>query len=330
MNVNQHSPTEAVTDKLSPLSVMPLVSIIIPSYNQGRYIRQAIDSCLRQSYRPIEVIVVDGGSTDETVEVLKSYPELAELRWISESDNGVQDAVNKGVGMAQGEICGIQSSDDGYQEGAIEKAVSEFRQHPQAALVYGDSVRVNENGEEIERWITGPFSIPNFLSKRTHVPQCAAFFRREAFVRVGGWSQTYFIADTECWLRMILRFPARKMDAFWGWQRRHEQQRDHQQDRIRQDFESMLLNNEQVINGPRRWQRAAKCGIIRHSMRYGESLNTRESRRRLLKAVWLWPPVILDPTVASLLIPFYLAIRSRLGARCSSRKNQTIRPGSLP
>src|SRR4029078_10041925 len=99
---------------LPPLSERPLVSIIVPSFNQGRFIRTTIDSILEQSYRPLEAIVVDGGSNDDTVDVLKSYGDLPELRWTSEPDTGVADAVNKGFARARGEVIGIQSSDDWY------------------------------------------------------------------------------------------------------------------------------------------------------------------------------------------------------------------------
>src|ERR1043166_2278014 len=90
----------------------PLFSVIVPSYNQGRYLRQTLESILGQSYRPLEVIVVDGASKDETVEVLKSFAHAPELRWISEKDRGPADAVNKGFAMASGELIGIQRSEE--------------------------------------------------------------------------------------------------------------------------------------------------------------------------------------------------------------------------
>src|SRR6185503_12008114 len=106
------------------LSTEPtLVSIIIPSFNQGRFIKETIDSILSQDYRPIEVLVLDGASTDETVQVLSSYEGVPELTWVSERDGGVVDAVNKGLMRARGEIIGIQSSDDLYLPGAISAAV---------------------------------------------------------------------------------------------------------------------------------------------------------------------------------------------------------------
>src|SRR6184192_3889863 len=102
----------------------PLLTIIIPSYNQGLYIRETIDSTLAQDYRPIEVLVVDGASSDDTVAVLQGYDGVPELQWWSEPDRGVVDAVNKGLAKATGEIQAIQSSDDTFLPDAISTVVS--------------------------------------------------------------------------------------------------------------------------------------------------------------------------------------------------------------
>lgn len=296
---------------MKPLPHKPLISVVVPSFNQGRFIRDTIDSCFRQDYRPLEIIVMDGGSKDETVEVLKSYGDCPELRWVSETDKGVADAVNKGMALARGDICAIQSSDDAYLPGTFSAAAASFREHPDAALVYADTIKVNGEGAELSRFRTGPFSITNFLSKRTVVLQPAAFFRREAFEAVGGWSLEYFIADTECWLRMISRFPARKIDAFWSIRRMHEAQRDRNGARIMNDYRRMTMNHEVLIGKPASWQRAARCGLLRHALRYDAGLNAKERKRMLWRAAWAWPPVLLDPEVGGQLIPWYLGIQAR-------------------
>lgn len=296
---------------MKPLPHKPLISVVVPSFNQGRFIRDTIDSCLRQDYRPLEIIVMDGGSKDETVEVLKSYGDCPELRWVSEPDKGVADAVNKGMALARGDICAIQSSDDAYVPGAFAAAVASFRAYPDAALVYADTIKVNGEGAELSRFRTGPFSITNFLSKRTVVLQPAAFFRREAFEAVGGWSLDYFNADTECWLRMITRYPALKVDAFWSTRRMHEAQRDKNGAKILSDYRRMMEEHATIKRGPSYWRRAAACGVLRHSMRYGPGLGADEKRRLLWRAVRTWPPVLLDAEVAGLVCPWYLGIRRR-------------------
>ncbi len=297
--------------ELTPLPERPLVSIVVPSFNQGAFIRQTIASCLEQDYRPIEIVVMDGGSTDGTVAVLESFGAAPELRWVSEPDGGVQDAVNRGVGLAKGDLCAIQSSDDFYLPGVLSAAVEAFRRHPDAALIYADTVKVDAGGRELSRFVTGPYAFTHFLCKRTVILQPAAFFRREAFLAVGGWSRDFFNADTECWLRMLLRYRAVKIDAFWAGRRMHPGQRDEQRARIIRDHERMTRSHPRIRTGPRRWRLAARCGNIRHALRYGGIVEPRARRKALWKAALLWPPVLLDAEVAGLLLPFYHAIRRR-------------------
>lgn len=275
---------------LSPLPERPLVSVVVPSYNQGPFIRQTIESCLAQDYRPIEIVVVDGASTDGTVAVLESFGDLPELRWTSAPDAGVVAAVNEGLRRARGDVCGIQSSDDVYLPGAFAQAVATFARQPELALVYADAVKTDAAGRELARWRTGPFSIENFLSKQTVVSQPAAFFRRSAFWEVGGWSADFFNADTECWLRMILRRPALKVDAFWGSRRMHAAQRDNQREQIVASYARMTRDNPEIRHGPARWRRAARCGRLLHAVRYAPALSPWKRKWLLLQAVAAWPP----------------------------------------
>ena len=294
---------------LSPLPERPLLSIVVPSYNQGAFIRQTIESCLAQDYRPIEIVVVDGASTDDTVAVLESFGAVPELRWTSEPDAGVVDAVNKGLRRARGEICGIQSSDDAYLPGAFAQAAAAFARHPDVALVYADAVKTDAAGRELARWRTGPFSIENFLSKQTVVLQPAAFFRRSAFWEVGGWSAEFFNADTECWLRMILRRPALKIDAFWGSRRMHEAQRDNQRERIVASYARMTRDNPDIRNGPARWRRAARCGRLLHAVRYAPDLPPGKKKWLLLQAVLAWPPAWKTVDLPGHWVPGWNALR---------------------
>lgn len=296
---------------LSPLPERPLLSIVVPSYNQGAFIRQTIESCLAQDYRPIEIVVVDGASTDDTVAVLESFGAVPELRWTSEPDAGVVDAVNNGMRRVRGEICGIQSSDDAYLPGAFAQAVAAFARHPDVALVYADAVKTDAAGRERARWRTGPFSIENFLSKQTVVLQPAAFFRRAAFAEAGGWSPDFFNADTECWLRMILRWPALKVDAFWGSRRMHEAQRDRQRERIVESYDRMTRDNPDIRNGPARWRRAARCGRLLHALRYAPDLPPWKRKWMLLQAVAAWPPAWKSVDLPGQWVPGWHALRRR-------------------
>ena len=108
----------------------PLVSIVVPSFNQGKFIGETIESILSQKYRPLEVIVMDGASTDETLNVLDGFRSCPEMRIRSEPDKGVVDAVNKGLKDARGWITAIQSSDDVYLPDTVETAVEALRANP--------------------------------------------------------------------------------------------------------------------------------------------------------------------------------------------------------
>ena len=117
----------------------PLVSVIIPSWNQGRFLAETLDSVFAQDYAPLEVLVFDGASKDETVEVLQRYDGRPGFWWKSEPDRGVVDAVNQGLAKATGEYCVILSSDDCFLPGAVRAAVAALRADPALGLVYADA-----------------------------------------------------------------------------------------------------------------------------------------------------------------------------------------------
>jgi glycosyltransferase involved in cell wall biosynthesis len=238
----------------------PSVSIIIPSYNQGRFIRETIESCLAQDYRPLEVIIVDGASTDNTVDVLHQYNGVSEITWISEPDSGVAEAVNKGFNIAKGEIAGIQSSDDTYTPGAVSQAVRYFIRVPELAIVYADCMNVDPTGRELNSFRSAPFTLEGFLSKETLILQPAAFFRLDLAKELGGWNAEYFVCDTELWLRMVFRAPARKVDAIWGRRVMHDAQRNTQTLRIVESHNHMIVNSPDIAHAPRRLRHAAQCG----------------------------------------------------------------------
>src|SRR4051794_34236040 len=183
---------------MGPMAVRPLISIIVPSYNQGSFIRETLDSILSQDYRPLEVLVLDGASKDETVDVLRSYRGVPELQWWSEPDRGVVDAVNKGLARARGEIIGIQSSDDVYLPGALTFAAEELLRDGQLALVYGDVEYVDAQSRVMSRTNLPPFDLLEYVGKLTFIPQPAAFFTAAAARNAGDWrADVSYAADAE-------------------------------------------------------------------------------------------------------------------------------------
>jgi len=186
----------------------PLVSIVTPSYNQGRYLPETIESVLSQDYPNLEYVVMDGGSTDDTVGILQDYSHRdARMRFVSEPDRGQSHALNKALRLARGEIVGWLNSDDTYRPGAVSLAVEALREHPDWALVYGNADYINEFSQVIDRYPVASCS-DGMLYRVNTICQPAAFFRRSAARRLGGVDESlHFCMDYDLWIRMAQRYP---------------------------------------------------------------------------------------------------------------------------
>lgn len=203
----------------------PLVSIITPSFNHARYIRQTIESVLAQDYPRVEHIVVDGGSTDGTVAILREYgaryPDR--FRWVSEPDRGQSHAFNKGLATARGEFIGWQNSDDYYFPNAFCEPMAYLTSHPEVAVVYGDCAMVDDQGTTLRIWRGQPFKLEAGLGGGS-LPNQAAFARRATLVECGGLNEDFHYAmDYDLWLRIALRSPLVYLPGLRGAFRMHEQ-----------------------------------------------------------------------------------------------------------
>src|ERR1041385_1618500 len=248
-----------------------LVSIIIPSYNQGRFIRETIDSALAQDHRPIEVLVLDGASKDETVDVLRSYG--SDVQWWSEPDKGVVDAVNKGLARARGAVQIIQSSDDTFLPGAIGAAVRAFEADPSLGLVFGDVEYIDAASHRVGRTNLPPFTLGAYLAKELFIPQPAAYFTKAAADRAGGWTaEISYAADADFYLRIATLASARKLDALLGQYRYHEEQRDRIGGRIARDWEGSVRAWLERERPERALRRKAELGIhLTHAHYLGDA-----------------------------------------------------------
>ena len=296
--------------KLEPLSEHPLVSIIVPSYNQGAFIRQTIESCLEQDYRPIEIIVMDGASTDNTVEVLESFGDIPELNWISEPDDGVVDAVNKGLKKAKGEIAAIQSSDDYYLPNAFSTVVDAFQSHPDAGMIFGDVERVDAEGQHQFFLHQPPFSLARLLSREVLILQQASFFRRELAVSIGGWNpEIPYVPDTDLWIRLAFHFGVGQCRAVLAAGRRHPGQRDINRERIYSDYLKMLRLSSELATAPIYLKLAAKAGAALLKFRYGGPWANGQLLRAAWTALLCRPALIRSPVLPNhRLVPGYFAL----------------------
>lgn len=178
-----------------------LVSVVIPSFNQGKYIEETIRSILLQNYHRIEIIIIDGGSTDDTVEILKHYDSY--VYWISEKDEGQADAINKGLRIAKGDILTYLNSDDYLLEGSIEKVVKTFIEYPGVGLVFGDCYAINTSNKKSIIIYGESFDSKAMIKKGRFIPQQGTFWSREVYEKTGEFDVTlHFALDHDFFIRV--------------------------------------------------------------------------------------------------------------------------------
>lgn len=182
------------------------ISIITPSYNQGRYLEANIQSVLEQQGVELEHIIIDGGSTDESKEILEKYSDHLTY-WVSEKDNGQTDAINKGLAKASGDIITWINSDDLLVHGALQKALEYFKSNPQLALIHGKTILFKEDGYTKETSGNYLAGLPHAYLSGMTFPQPSSFFTRKS-LDIVGFPDTHlqFGMDYDLFLRMALQF----------------------------------------------------------------------------------------------------------------------------
>jgi len=193
-------PVRSLTDRKT--MCQSLVSVITPSFNQGRFIEDTIRSIGLQTYERVEHIVVDGGSTDGTLDILKRHQRSYSLHWLSEPDEGMYDAINKGLRLARGDILGYLNCDDFYLPWSIEVAVEHLAD---SVLIFGDLIRLDELTNTISPLFSLPFML-GYYSCFGFISQPTVFFRRQILEQIGFFDHTSFrlVADCDYWLRCAL------------------------------------------------------------------------------------------------------------------------------
>jgi glycosyltransferase involved in cell wall biosynthesis len=297
-------------------SSWPRVSIVTPSYNQAQFIEETIRSVLLQGYPDLEYIIIDGGSTDGSVEIIRKYePWLA--YWVSELDTGQADAIQKGFTRITGDIVAYLNSDDIYLPNAIATAVSVFQDTRDLALVYGDLIIVDEASQVVGKrcGFEGEFT-EFFLSLTDPIPQPSAFLTRAALDAAGGLDPNFhMLMDFDLWARVGLR----------GMKMKH----------IPKNLSRFRLHGESKTGtsmlsfAQERWKLAEKCladpvlgpGLLPYKNRiYGSAHlrsagaywfhgQRRAARAHFWKAIRMAPRVVLSLRGLSLLVRFILKRR---------------------
>jgi len=201
---------------LPAASQQPLISIVTPSFNQAPFLEETLRSVLEQDYPNLEYIVVDGGSTDGSLEIIRRYADRIAW-WVSEPDRGQTDAINKGFAHAHGEIFAWLNSDDTYQPRALSEAAAYLTAHPEAGMVYGDANLVDESGQVIGQFPAAQTDYKHLRRGYVHIPQQAAFFRASLWHLVGPLDPTfYFAMDYDLWVRLARLAPLRYQPRRWA------------------------------------------------------------------------------------------------------------------
>jgi glycosyltransferase involved in cell wall biosynthesis len=235
-------------------SAAPSISVVVPSLNQGRFIGETLDSLLAEDYPALELIVIDGGSTDETLEVVRQREQrIAYL--CSERDAGQANAINKGFARSTGEIMAWINSDDRIVPGALSLVARHFADHPEVDVVYGDRILIDERGLEVGRWVL-PGHSARVLRWIDFVPQETLYWRREAWERVGSCLDESFRFAMD-W-DLLLRFHEsganmRHISRFLGIFRVHELQKTSRDMATIGQREMNILRTRSADRPPSRW-----------------------------------------------------------------------------
>ncbi len=266
----------------------PKFSIVTPSYNQGQFLEETIRSVLDQNYSNLEYIIIDGGSTDKSVEIIRRY-EKHLAYWTSEKDRGQVHAINKGLAKTTGDIFGFINSDDVYLPGALNAVAEHFQNHPATQWVCGDTMMFGEGFTTELISAVVPKSAAHALSWAYQAPQPGHFWKRE-LVRDGFDEKWRYDFDHDLYVRLLLaghtcEHIARTLAGY----RLHGQSKtvaesrrfDEEFDRSAEVYESRLAGSD------RRWCRATR--FLRRSYAASEAGDKKEGARWLMRALATHP-----------------------------------------
>ena len=199
---------------------MALVSIVTPSYNQSAFLEETILSVLEQENVDIEYIIIDGGSTDGSLDIIEKY--AARLAWwVSESDSGQAEAINKGLSRATGEYIAWLNSDDLYLPGAVAQAALALGANPEVGFVFGDAITIDTQGRKLNDLIFGDWGLEELIAFRI-ICQPAVFMRRSVLEQACYLDTTYhYMLDHQLWLRLARIAPIQHIPSTWASARHH-------------------------------------------------------------------------------------------------------------
>ncbi len=206
---------------------LPKITLVTPSYNQGVFIEETIESVISQNYPNLEYIVVDGGSTDKSVDIIKKYSSHIDY-WESKPDSGQTDALLKGFNRATGDIFCWLNSDDILEPGTLFEVAEFFFENPEAELVYGNATWIDKDSKVLRSKKEHDFNQFVFLYDHNYIPQPSTFWRKSLYEKVGGLNPDISVAmDTDFWIRCLQHTNFYHVNKQWSRMRFHEDAKTH-------------------------------------------------------------------------------------------------------
>lgn len=285
---------------------LPLVSIVIPSYNGMPYLEEAIESVLAQDYPNIELIVLDDGSTDETFKFLTKYKE--KFYFEKHPNMGQAKTLNKGWQLSKGEILGYLSADDKLEKDAVSASIKTLAKDPNVILTYCDNMLINHCSQTIRRLNTPEFSLEEMYLKGTTSVAVASFFRRSAFQVIGGWNPRYRqIGDFEYHLRLIELGEFKKIPKILGYHRIHENSASYRKISFERANEYVQLMISILDKTTNKRLKELKNKILSQAYLISGRTHWRSNRYKLairyfIKSIYINPNVLLSGMTYRLLI----------------------------
>jgi glycosyltransferase involved in cell wall biosynthesis len=224
------------------MKALPKISVVVPSFNQAKYLEQTLRSILDQQYPNLELIVIDGGSKDESPDIIRKYEQQIQF-WCSEPDGGQTQGIIKGFSLATGEILCFLNSDDLFEPGALREVGEYFARHPEADAVYGNALWIDADGKALRPQKEIPFNRFIWLHTYNYIPGMSMFWRRTIYDRAGGLNPSFQLSfDADLWIRFSDRGTIRHVARQWSRMRFYPEQKNRRL-REQSDREDMLIRS---------------------------------------------------------------------------------------
>ncbi len=224
------------------MKTLPKISVVVPSFNQAKYLELTLRSILDQNYPNLELIVIDGGSQDESPEIIRRYQQHMKF-WCSEPDGGQTQGIIKGFAYATGEILCFLNSDDLFEPGTLLEVGEYFSTHPKADAVFGDTLWIDAEGNPLQKRKEIPFNRFIWLHTFNYVPGMSMFWRRTIYDQVGGLNPSFQLAfDADLWIRFSDHGTIKHLRRQWSRMRFYPEQKNRRL-REQSDREDMIIRS---------------------------------------------------------------------------------------